>query len=98
MSYRRRLRAERRLSRLPMPMPAAMLSDNHKTHTSINLPVLNCRPAVPGAAGEGWRGGFSKSPPRRPQLWRILLGSALPRETAWGAAWPKAYLVGLGRG
>jgi len=52
MSYTRRLRAERRLSRLPMPMPAAMLSDNHKTHTSINLSVLNCRPAVPGAAWE----------------------------------------------
>jgi len=44
MSYTRRLRAERRLLKLPMLMPVAMLSDNHKTNTSINLPVMNCHP------------------------------------------------------
>ena len=45
MSYTRRLRAERRLLKLPMLMPVAMLSSNHKTTTSLNLPVMNCRPA-----------------------------------------------------
>jgi len=44
MSYRRRLRAERRLLKLPLLMPVAMLSSNHKTGTSINLPVANCKP------------------------------------------------------
>ena len=63
MSYTRRLRAERRLSKLPMLLPAAMLSDNHKTHTSINLSVLNCRPAVPGAAWENT--GYFRGRPRQ---------------------------------
>jgi len=56
MSYTRRLRAERRLLKLPMLMPVAMLSDNHKTTTSINLPVMNCRPTRRGRAKTDYRG------------------------------------------
>ena len=44
MSYRRRLSAERRLLRSPPAKPLIVLSSNHKTGTSINLPVINCKP------------------------------------------------------
>ena len=62
MSYRRLLRAERRLSRLPMPLPVAMLSDNRKTTISTHLPVLNCRPAA-ARRGGGGRGAVFRKPP-----------------------------------
>jgi len=48
MSYARRLAAERRLvhsrTRLPPTRAVPILSSNHKTAVSINLPVRNCRP------------------------------------------------------
>jgi len=44
MSYHRRLRAERRLLRAPPARAVPVLSSNHKTGVSLNLPVLNCRP------------------------------------------------------
>ena len=44
MSYARRLLAERRYLHTPPARPVPILSDNHKTGSSINLPVMNCRP------------------------------------------------------
>jgi hypothetical protein len=50
MSYRRRLLAERRLLQAPPAKLIPILSDNHKTGASVNLPVLNCRPTKRCAA------------------------------------------------
>jgi len=44
MSYRLRLRTEQELLREPLPRVVQLLSTNTKTGTSINLPVINCRP------------------------------------------------------
>jgi hypothetical protein len=44
MSYARRLLAERRLAKLPLARAVPVLSTNHKTGISVNLPIMNCRP------------------------------------------------------
>lgn len=44
MTYLERIIAERRFANQPLPKPIRLLSENHKTHTSLNLPLINCKP------------------------------------------------------
>lgn len=44
MTYDERLLSESKLATLPLPPPSRLLSDNHKTGASLNLPLSNCRP------------------------------------------------------
>ncbi len=85
MYFRRRLRAERRLSRLPPPRVAPLLSENLKTGTSINLPVLNCFPTTRCAAAcyacvgpISWRNSLRKA---------LALDDALKRNEVEGLIW-----------
>ena len=44
MTYDERLLSESKLATLPLPPPTKLLSDNHKTGASLNLPLTNCHP------------------------------------------------------
>ena len=85
MSYRRRLRAERLLMGEPPARAVPILSANHKTGVSLNLPVLNCRPTRRCAAAcyacEGlisWRPSIRKA---------LVVDAALRRGEIEGLIW-----------
>ncbi len=93
MSYARRLRAERRLLKLPPARAVPILSTNRKTAVSINLPVRNCRPTRRCAAAcyacEGpiaWKNSVRKA---------LAVDAALKKGEIEGLIWECRMLQGV---
>ncbi len=93
MSYARRLRAERRLLKLPPVRAVPILSTNRKTAVSINLPVRNCKPTRRCAAAcyacEGpiaWKNSIRKA---------LAVDAALKRGEIEGLIWECRMLQGV---
>jgi hypothetical protein len=93
MSYARRLRAERRLLKLPPARTVPILSTNRKTAVSINLPVRNCRPTRRCAAAcyacEGpiaWKNSIRKA---------LAVDAALRKGEIEGLTWECRMLQGV---